>query len=71
MRTRSGCGRKPSLSPYSITPATPAGTGTGPGIRGGSWHDLAGICSVAVRSDSYPENRYDNVGFRLALSAVP
>jgi hypothetical protein len=41
-------------------------------IRGGSWYDYAGHCTVAKRNiNGFPENRDDGLGFRVALSSVP
>lgn len=36
-------------------------------IRGGSWYYNAGTCRVSSRDCSAPANRYNKVGFRLAL----
>jgi formylglycine-generating enzyme required for sulfatase activity len=38
-------------------------------IRGGSWNLNPGYCRSAYRTDTYPENRYDPVGFRVVCSA--
>jgi formylglycine-generating enzyme required for sulfatase activity len=38
--------------------------------RGGSWVDGAASCLAAHRGRSYPSHRWDNSGFRLALSFV-
>jgi tetratricopeptide (TPR) repeat protein len=40
-------------------------------IRGGGWYYYAEYCSVANRSDYYPESRNYYFGFRVALSSVP
>jgi formylglycine-generating enzyme required for sulfatase activity len=40
-------------------------------IRGGSWYDYAGNCSVAYRFGNYPGYRDNSSGFRVALSSVP
>ena len=37
-------------------------------LRGGSWRDIARYCRVAFRYNLTPDNRYDDSGFRLALS---
>jgi formylglycine-generating enzyme required for sulfatase activity len=37
-------------------------------IRGGGWGIYAAICRAAYRSDFSPADRYDILGFRLALS---
>jgi len=37
-------------------------------IRGGSWLDGAGDCRVSNRGSNTPDNRDDNLGFRLAAS---
>ena len=34
-------------------------------IRGGSWSLYAGLCVVGFRSNVFPDNSYDNLGFRL------
>ena len=36
-------------------------------FRGGSWHDLAGYCRSAGRSDYHPSLRNNDVGFRASL----
>ena len=36
-------------------------------IRGGGWNGNARSCRVSYRSYISPDNRYDNLGFRLAL----
>ena len=38
--------------------------------RGGSWFDFAKFCRSAYRDDSSPGNRYNRIGFRLALVPV-
>jgi formylglycine-generating enzyme required for sulfatase activity len=40
-------------------------------FRGGDWGFYAEYCSVANRSISYPPDRSNNFGFRVALSSVP
>jgi len=35
-------------------------------IRGGSWNNDARNCRSAVRNNSLPGNRDDNLGFRLS-----
>lgn len=37
-------------------------------LRGGSWYNLASYCRVADRNFYTPDNRYNGLGFRLALS---
>ena len=39
-------------------------------IRGGSWDNFAKFCRSACRDDSSPGNRYNRIGFRLALVPV-
>jgi formylglycine-generating enzyme required for sulfatase activity len=39
-------------------------------FRGGSWVYDAALCRSAIRVDFVPRNRFNYVGFRLALSAV-
>ncbi len=36
--------------------------------RGGSWNSYASICRVAFRYNSYPSDRYYNLGLRVARS---
>ncbi len=49
---------------------------TGPGsgslrvYRGGCWGSTAGLCRSANRSGRTPDNRWNNLGFRVALSSV-
>ena len=53
---------------YSDSPVNnPQGPTTGSYrvIRGGGWNSNAQACRAAARSSSYPDNRDDNVGFRL------
>ena len=38
--------------------------------RGGSWNNNAGNCRVANRNNNSPDNRNNNIGFRLAHSSV-
>ena len=38
--------------------------------RGGSWNNSAENCRSANRNNNTPDNRNDNIGFRLALSPV-
>jgi sulfatase modifying factor 1 len=40
-------------------------------IRGGDWDAGAVVCSFEYRSYYSPEARYDDIGFRVALSSVP
>ncbi len=49
-----------------IDPTGPS-FGEWPILRGGSWNDEAGICRTAYRGNNYPNSRYTNNGFRLAL----
>ena len=34
-------------------------------LRGGSWYLSARLCRVSYRISSYPDSRYDDIGFRL------
>lgn len=34
-------------------------------FRGGSWYNSAGYCEVNGRLSYYPDNGYDNLGFRV------
>jgi formylglycine-generating enzyme required for sulfatase activity len=36
--------------------------------RGGSWNNTAQNCRAAYRNNNAPDNRNNNIGFRLALS---
>jgi formylglycine-generating enzyme required for sulfatase activity len=35
-------------------------------LRGGSWDDFANDARVAFRSGTYPDEEYDDFGFRCA-----
>ncbi|GHV17766.1 hypothetical protein AGMMS49938_18650 [Fibrobacterales bacterium] len=37
-------------------------------IRGGSWNNDAQNCRVSNRGNDYPNNRNNNLGFRLVYS---
>ena len=39
--------------------------------RGGSWNTNAVNCRAANRDRNTPENRNNNLGFRLARSSIP
>ena len=55
---------------YPTTAQTnPTGTTTGSSrvIRGGSWDDFAQLCRSAIRSDGYPNDYGDGIGFRVVL----
>ncbi|MBW2431203.1 MAG: SUMF1/EgtB/PvdO family nonheme iron enzyme [Deltaproteobacteria bacterium] len=43
-------------------------TGADRVIRGGSWNNDAHNCRSAIRNNNSPDNRNNNVGFRLASS---
>ena len=45
-------------------------SGTGRVFRGGSWYDKAKYCRSDDRIYDYPENTYQNVGFRLVSPQV-
>lgn len=56
---------------YSVSPSVdPTGPASGSSrVRlGGSWNNDAAFCRTANRGGSTPTNRYNSVGFRLALS---
>jgi len=75
------CGLLSSGSPFRLQPRLPLLqprfqspeevcmlieiNGSGRVERGGSWLDYAINCEVTNRSDSYPYNRYNSVGFRV------
>jgi len=52
-----------------LPPADPIGprTGSDHALRGGCWHSHPERCRSAYRNSSSPNNRLNNVGFRLAL----
>ncbi len=37
-------------------------------VRGGSWNNNGRNCRSAIRNRNEPDNRNDNLGFRLALA---
>jgi hypothetical protein len=39
-------------------------------IRGGSWNNDAQNCRSAIRNNNSPDNRNNNVGFRLSSSRI-
>ena len=39
-------------------------------LRGGSWRSLPRLCRSATRNDNLPDNRNNNVGFRVVCAAV-
>jgi formylglycine-generating enzyme required for sulfatase activity len=39
-------------------------------IRGGSWNNDAHNCRSAIRNHNEPDNRNNNLGFRLARSVA-
>ncbi len=51
------------------TPATGVASGSGRVMRGGSWVNSDGSCSVAGRSYNHPFVRSNNFGFRVVRSA--
>ncbi len=55
---------------WDNSPANPTGPKKGMYrvLRGGSWHDPSTCVRAAYRSNYAAENRYDNIGFRCALS---
>jgi len=42
--------------------------GTNRVVRGGSWNNNAENCRVSNRNNNHPDNRNNNIGFRLACS---
>lgn len=36
-------------------------------LRGGGWDNSAGLCRVSIRSRAYPVNRFNRLGFRVAV----
>jgi len=44
-------------------------SGSGRVLRGGSWYDDARHCRAAYRNRYRPDNRYDNIGFRVVVAA--
>lgn len=55
----------------SKTQFNPIGASSGSSrvYRGGSWNKYDTNCRVSNRYSSAPDDRYDNLGFRLAMSA--
>jgi formylglycine-generating enzyme required for sulfatase activity len=47
-----------------------AGTGSHRVNRGGSWINDAHNCACAIRNANHPDNRDNNLGFRLASSLL-
>ncbi|HBB15271.1 MAG TPA: hypothetical protein DCZ76_13510 [Treponema sp.] len=48
---------------------TGASSGSNRVLRGGSWNNDAPNCSVAYRNNNNPNNRNNNIGFRVVRSA--
>ena len=55
----------------SVSDFKGAASGSNRVFRGGGWRNGAAGCRSAIRDRYSPGNRYDNLGFRLALSSVP
>jgi formylglycine-generating enzyme required for sulfatase activity len=51
-----------------VTDPTGAATGASRVFRGGSWYNSAGLARSAMRGGNPPGNRFNTLGFRLALS---
>ncbi|MDR3012962.1 MAG: SUMF1/EgtB/PvdO family nonheme iron enzyme, partial [Chitinispirillales bacterium] len=51
-----------------VTDPTGPTTGSNRVFRGGSWISTARTCRVSYRSGTPPDDRYNNIGFRLAVS---
>ena len=75
-RERRACAWGPSLSGagagWMNQPRMAAGTApNGPGrvLRGGSWNNNARNCRAAYRNRNHPDNRNDNIGFRVVVAA--
>ena len=54
-----------------VTDPRGADTGTARVSRGGSWGSYPYYARVSFRSNDYPSNRIDLIGFRVARSSVP
>ncbi|TLU55447.1 MAG: hypothetical protein FDX02_03150 [Chlorobium sp.] len=54
----------PSQSSHQITASV---VGSNRVIRGGSWNNTAGNCRSASRNNNTPDNRNNNIGFRLVF----
>lgn len=57
------------FNPFPPSPLdNPQGPSTGQGkiIRGGSWYNSKSYCSITNRSSTFPDNRSNYIGFRLA-----
>jgi formylglycine-generating enzyme required for sulfatase activity len=63
--------REGILERKMLTDPRGASTGGRRVNRGGSWGHSAGDCRSTARRGEVPGRRYDDLGFRLALSAVP
>ena len=50
-------------------PSTGASSGSYRVVRGGSWNNYAGSCSVQYRNGYYPDSLNYIIGFRLVRSA--
>jgi formylglycine-generating enzyme required for sulfatase activity len=50
-----------------VLPGVRAETGSDRVIRGGSWNNNARNCRTANRNRNSPDNRNDNIGFRLCF----
>lgn len=61
-------GESTSVEGVSKEEATNEKGKAGKVIRGGSWEENACYCAVGSRGVALPDSRYNNVGFRLALS---
>lgn len=53
----------------NVTNPTGPASGSSRVDRGGGWNNNAYYCSVAFRRNSIPNNRYNNLGFRVVRSA--
>jgi formylglycine-generating enzyme required for sulfatase activity len=55
----------------SVVNPPPSKTGSRRVIRGGGWSSYAGYVRVALRDAYAPDDRYDDLGFRLARGQAP
>jgi formylglycine-generating enzyme required for sulfatase activity len=60
-----------SLPGGAVTDPTGPESGAWRVYRGGGWQETATYCRSAIRGAAAPGDRYDSLGFRLALNFLP